>query len=136
MAIDQNDVLKMYFLMGIKDPTHQFLKQRFPNVTYVLEHPDPTADALDDQGFSRDLFKRIGPSVYNAFHTHLKNLNAGNTATPDRVENTPLQSAYVAAGSMVDLADKAFAGSAEVPWAGGVQHPPSPTVAKWFAKLS
>jgi len=121
MAATPNDVLRMYLLMGISASNQAFLKQRFPNVTYVLEHPDPKAG--NDATFNRDLFKSVDPNVYAAFHQYLKSLNNGSTTAPAAVEHTQLQGAYSMAGSMVTLADLAFAAPGGGAWPGGSQHP-------------
>ena len=133
MATTENDTLRMYLLMGVTDTSHPFLKDRYPNVTYVLVHPDPSTDLTANPPYNQDLFKGVNPAVYGAFHNYLKTLNGGSTIAPPVVEHTQLQNAYTAAGSLVSLADSAITTGL---WLPGSQHPPSGTVAAWHGDLA
>jgi hypothetical protein len=124
----------MYLLMGVTAPQQPFLKSRFPNVTFVLQNPDPTA--VQDTTFNRQLFSQVDPNVYQAFHTYLVGLNHGSATPPPTVEHTQLEGAYTMAGSMVTMTDLAFAAAApQAPWQGGSAHPPGPDVVALFNKL-
>jgi uncharacterized protein (DUF608 family) len=134
MAINSNSVLQMYLLMGVTQPQQQFLKKRYPNVTFVLQYQDPNAGG--DPNLNQDLFKQVDPNVYAAFHKYLVGLNNGSTTPPATVEHTQLEGAYTMAGSMITLTDLAFSAAPAVPWPGGSQHPPSPDVVNLFNNLS
>jgi hypothetical protein len=131
MTVASNSILQMYLLMGVTTP-QAFLKDRFPNVTFVLQNSDPTKVA--DSTFNRPLFSKVDRNVYDAFHNYLVGLNGGRTTLPPVVEQSHLAGAYTMAGSMVTMTDFAF--GADEPWPGGSQHPPGTDVEDLFNKLA
>ena len=133
MATTVNDTLRMYLLMAVTDTSRPFLKDRYPNVTYVLEHPNQPANGAAGLPNNQALFSDIDPAVYGAFHNYLKTLNGNSTVAPPTVEHHPLQNAYTAVGSLVSLADSVITTGL---WTPGSQHPPSGTGAAWHAALA
>ena len=115
------EAVRMYLLLAEKDTTKGSLKQRFPNVTYVLENPNPG----NSKNYGQHLFQKIDPQVYASFHNKLRELNDGNETVPnDLSDSSRLGRFYTRAAGFTDVMASVFSGSEDSLWQGG-EHPPA-----------
>ena len=112
--------VRMYLLLGVKDTTKWSLKQRYPNVSFVLENASLTAATST---YGQDQFKKIEPEVYDKFRKKLIELNDGQPTVPnDLNDSSRLGRFYSRVAGFTDVVASVYP-PGEI-WSGG-EHPPA-----------